>query len=163
LAKVWPGSAKRLSQSAGQKGLGKTRPQIANKSLDRKTQAWNTRPGKEWKAHVYGKAQKTGTPGHAEESYRKTIEAFRGKLPGVGEVERVHLNEGLGKVTGLPIKPNTRPDVTIVTKDGRVHQIEVASKTDKLEDLQARMDAAQKLLPEQMQGITKVFKIGDKL
>jgi hypothetical protein len=162
VAKVWPGSAKRLSQSVGRGVVLKTRPQIGKGSLDRKTQAWNIRPGKEWKAHVYGKAQKTGTSGHAEESYRKTIEAFRGKLPGVGEVERVHLNEGLGKVTGLPIKPNTRPDVTIVTKDGRVHQIEVASKTDNRRDLKARIDAARKRLPEQMQGTTKVFNIGDK-
>ena len=92
---------------------GYTGPDMGVLTSQNPRQPWNVRPGKEWKANVYGKAQKTGTSGHSLESYRKTIEAFRGKFPEIGEVERVHLNEGLSRVTGLPIKPNTRPDVTI--------------------------------------------------
>jgi hypothetical protein len=61
------------------------------------------------------------------------------------------------------MKPNTRPDVTVVTKDGRIHQIEVPSKTDRLAVLQDRMEEARLRLPESARGEIDTRHITTKL
>lgn len=115
-----------------------------------KDQPWNIRPSQEWKTKIVGKAQKTGTPGHAQTSYREAIKAAKDE-----DVEKVFLNRGLKKASGHPIaRPNTRPDITVVDKGGKVHQIEVPSKTDRPELLDARMRGAAARLPKEMQGGT---------
>jgi hypothetical protein len=77
-------------------------------------------------------------------------------------VEKVFLNCGIKKASGHPIKgPNNRPDITYVTKDGKVHQIEVESLTDIGKDLNARMKLNNDLLPTHMQGEYKTIYYND--
>ena len=85
-------------------------------------------------------------------------------------VERVYLNQGINKVLGIKkgdpgyISPNRRPDVTIVKKDGTIHQREVPSASDDPYKLRQRMDDTNSKLPELMRGedfltyITKTSK-----
>lgn len=108
---------------------------------------WNIRDGQEWKEKVIGHPQKTGTKGHAFRSAREAIK--EAKKP---DTEKVYLNKGINRASDNPIKPNCRPDVTVVKKDGKVNQIEVPSKTDKIRNLQNRMDQTRNKLPEEKQG-----------
>ena len=109
-----------------------------------KDQPWNIKEGQEWKEKIYGKAQK-GKPGvsdgHDTRSYREAIKDAKNP-----NVEKVYLNQGMNKVLGAKkgdpnyTTPNRRPDVTTITEDGRIHQIEVPSATDKIPELRARME-----------------------
>ena len=144
LEKKGPGTTN-MAQEMGQKKATKAAM---------KDQPWTVREGQEWKNKIYGKAQKTGTEGHSFRSYREAIKAAKKE-----NVESVYLNQGLKKASGHPIKPNNRPDVTVVTKDGKVHQIEVPSKTDDVKKLEKRMDDARAKLPEEMQGENDIRKI----
>jgi hypothetical protein len=110
-------------------------------------QPWNIRPGQEWKQKIIGKAQKTGTPGHAKESYKAAIR--EAKDP---QMEKIYLNRGIRRVTKdasveATFTRNRRPDVTAVKKDGKIQQVEVQSKTDDAADLTARMQQVQARLP----------------
>ncbi|MDP3371281.1 MAG: hemagglutinin repeat-containing protein, partial [Candidatus Paracaedibacteraceae bacterium] len=149
LEKLGKESAKKAAQEAAKE----TTKKVSKKAA--KEQPWIIRPGQEWKGKVVGKAQKTGTPGHAGQSYKEAIK--EAKKP---DVEKVFLNRGLKKSSGHPIqKPNNRPDVTIRTKDGKIHQTEVPSKTDKDYLLEKRMDDATSRLPKQMRGDNKLAHI----
>jgi hypothetical protein len=115
-----------------------------------KEQPWNVRKGQEWKEKIVGRAQKTGTEGHDIRSYREAIRAAKRE-----DVDKVFLNRGIKKASDHPIgRPNTRPDVTIRTKDGKIHQVEVPSKTDYDPILRARMEDAKSRLPKNMRGET---------
>ena len=86
-----------------------------------------------WKAKIEGRAHPTGTPGHSFRTYREAIKAAKDP-----NVESVHINHGYNRALGLEpktIKPNRRPDVTIIHKaNGNrtriVRRIEVKSKSD---------------------------------
>jgi hypothetical protein len=113
-------------------------------------------PKSEWKPKIEGKAQKTGTPGHQFKSYREAINAAKDP-----NVSKVYLDRGYNKAADLnpgTIKPNRRPDVTIIRKDGRVNVIEVKSKSDKVKNLIERNNEAMKKLPESKQGNIKVVE-----
>ncbi|MFN9001755.1 MAG: hypothetical protein ACK5VW_06830, partial [Holosporales bacterium] len=120
-------------------------------------QPWNIRPGQEWKGKIVGKAQKTGTPGHQSTSYREAIGAAKRE-----NVDAVLLNRGANRLLpeGQKIRANTRADVTVRTKDGKLHQTEVPSKTDNPRELKTRMETTKDKLPESMQGRTDVRFIG---
>jgi hypothetical protein len=109
-----------------------------------------------WKTKIVGLPQKTGSKEtltsvlnpHAKESARIAMEIA--KRP---DVDKVFLNRGIKKASGHPIQgSNRRPDVTYVTKDGKVHQIEVASASDKDWLLLQRMEDSASLLPKERQG-----------
>jgi hypothetical protein len=109
-----------------------------------------------WKTKIIGEAQWTGTRAeqtmrtnaHAEQCYRAAIELAQDP-----NVEKVFLNRGIKKASGHPIQgSNRRPDVTYVTKDGKVHAIEVESFTDLKKDLIGRVERVINELPEHMRG-----------
>ncbi len=110
----------------------------------------------EWKGKIIGKAQKTGTDGHRVRSYKEAIKAAKDP-----KVEKVFLDKGYNKAAGLKpgtIKPNRRPDATVVKKDGKVNSIEVQSKTDNPDVLLKRNQEAMDKLPAERQGSVKVVK-----
>jgi hypothetical protein len=117
-----------------------------------KEQPWTMREGQEWKAKVVGRAQKTGTPGHATRSYREAIAEAK-----LEDTEKVFLNRGYKKATGEPVKPNRRPDVTVVKKDGTVNAVEVKSKTDKKTDLESRNIQAMGSIAAEKRGKIRVI------
>ena len=112
-------------------------------------QPWTIRPGQEWKAKIYGKAQKTGTDGHRVRTYREAI-----ALAKRDDVEVVALNRGVNRFLSKDekIKPNTRPDAGFRTTDGKIHQIEVPSKTDVPKKLEQRMRDTNQRLPSEKHG-----------
>ena len=124
------------------------------RNLSKKEQPWTIRPNQEWKTKVYGRGQKTGTEGHAIRSYRIAIKEAK-----KADADTALLNRGVKRATGENIKPNTRPDVTVIKKDGTVHQFEVRSKTDRAENLQKRMDDATQKFSPGKQGENKVIEI----
>ena len=131
-----------------------------------KEQPWNIQHEDQlWKGKVVGLPQKTGEKEtltsvlnpHAKESARIAIELAKD-----ANVAKVFLNRGIKKASGNPIQgSNRRPDVTYVTKDGKVHQVEVQSRTDDYDMLLDRMKLSKKQLPENMQGDTKVIHYKD--
>jgi len=137
------------------------KPAVEKKQHDRNKSApvdadgkWPQKEGKEWRDKIVGKAQKTGTDGHAFRSNREAVKAAKNE-----DVEKVYLNRGYKKATGHPIDPNRRPDVTVVKKSGKVDAIEVPSKTDKLKELKLRNEKAMKQLPPEKRGEVKIREI----
>lgn len=60
-------------------------------------------------------------------------------------ISEVYLNKGLSnEIPG--IRPNRRPDIMVVRKDGKIDQNKVPSKTDNIEDLIERMQDNQRIL-----------------
>ena len=126
---------------------------------------WYTRGINEWwKSKIFGRAQATGSDVlHQSKSYAIAIEAA--KHP---EVTHVYLNRGIhkaledmGRKELLRLPCNRRPDVMFVTRDGKVHFCEVASKTDVFRNLKLRMDKLRQTLPESMRGTQEAFEITD--
>ena len=113
----------------------------------KKEQPWNIREGQEWKGKVIGRAQKTGTDGHSFRSYREAIKSAK-----QDDVDKVLLNRGVNRVLDQKIRPNRRPDVTVIRKNGRIDQVEVPSKTDNIEALRARMDDTSSYFPGKSKG-----------
>jgi hypothetical protein len=111
------------------------------------------RPGQEWKQKIEGTGQVTG-PGHSFKSTKIGIREAK-----KSDTEKVLLDLGINRVTKNPIKPNRRPDVTVLKKDGRINQIEVKSKTDNRNNLLKRMNDTRNQLPEHQRGTTKVVEI----
>ncbi len=107
------------------------------------------KPGEDpnWPSKIWGKAQKTGTPGHATACYRLAIALAKDP-----NVDKVVLNRGYNLVGGVKINPNRRPDVLIQYKDGRLKAFEIPSKTDHEKFLLKRNKEAMDLLPEHMRG-----------
>jgi len=112
-------------------------------------QPWTVRPGQEYKNKIIGTGQKTQTDGHAQESYRQALEIAKRN-----DVEALMLNRGMNRMlpSGSKIKPNTRPDITYKTGDGKIHQVEVPSRSDRPVDLMQRMKRTNEQLPQEMQG-----------
>lgn len=118
-------------------------------------QSWKVRPGQEWKQQIFGKAQRTGTQGHATSSYRIAIEQVKNDPQ-----KLALLNRSLKRATGEPIRQ--RPDVTIVEKAGnnvKIHQYEVPSKTDDVVKLQQRMEASGQKIPINRRGEQEIIHI----
>jgi adhesin HecA-like repeat protein len=110
-----------------------------------------------WKAKIFGKGQKTKTPGHAKMSTRIAI--LCAQHP---EVEAVYLDKWLKTSTGGKVAKGLerkRPDVVVRLKNGETWQFEVRSKTDRTRVLKGRMIMNRDGLPVEMQGDTKVIDI----
>lgn len=69
------------------------------------------RPNQPWREKIFGRAQKTGTVGHAVRSAREAVAAAKDP-----NTERVSMNQSLRTTTGDKDVSNVRPDVTIVSK-----------------------------------------------
>lgn len=96
---------------------------------------------------VSGKAQTTGTEGHAAAG-----EADANQMVKSGEYKSVHLDQKLSTITGDPAAGNQRPDVAGIRKDtGGVDTVEHPSKSQ----TPAQMDAKGKAMQEKLQAIGK--------
>ncbi|TNV24145.1 RHS repeat protein [Yersinia pestis] len=93
---------------------------------------------------IFGKGQKDGTPGHDQFS-----EVIANKLAMSGKFKEVYLNRSYNFANGKGIS-GRRPDIMAVDMNGKVHAIELASKTDmgrKFPSLRTRNQDAMKNLP----------------
>jgi RHS repeat-associated protein len=98
---------------------------------------------------IHGKGQSTG-PGHAQLS-----EILANKLAMTGKFKEIHLNRSYQAVTGVKTTPRRSPDLTAIDHAGKVHAIEIASRTDmgaKYPELTTRNQAAMSQLPANTQG-----------
>ncbi|WP_440094210.1 RHS repeat domain-containing protein [Pseudomonas syringae] len=98
---------------------------------------------------IHGRGQVDGTPGHNQFS-----EAIANKLAMSGKFKDVYLNRSYNFAKGPGVSAR-RPDVMAVDVNGKVHAIELASKTDmgkKLPTLTSRNRDAMSGLPAQNRG-----------
>jgi RHS repeat-associated protein len=98
---------------------------------------------------IHGRGQVDGTPGHDQFS-----EAIANKLAMSGKFSDVYLNRSYSFANGRGVSAR-RPDVMAVDVNGKVHAIELASKTDmgrKLPTLTSRNETAMSNLPLNKQG-----------
>ncbi|WP_052321714.1 DUF6531 domain-containing protein [Ralstonia sp. A12] len=98
---------------------------------------------------IHGTGQKDGTPGHDQLS-----ELIANKLAMSGKFTDVYLNRSYNFANGKGVSIR-RPDIMAVDVNGKVHAIELASKTDmgaKLPSLTTRNQAAMNNLPPAKQG-----------
>ncbi|HXF91047.1 MAG TPA: hemagglutinin repeat-containing protein [Candidatus Nitrosotenuis sp.] len=140
------------SKGGGSKNIV-TSEKVKN-SLRSKEQPWVIRPGQEYKAKIFGRAQKTGTPGHEVRAYREAIEKAKEE-----NVDKVLLNRGYNRIIDPKIKPNCRPDVMVVKKNGKVDAIEVPSRTDDFEILIERNEVALGKFPKELRGAIDLAQI----
>ncbi|WP_375329723.1 hypothetical protein [Candidatus Tisiphia endosymbiont of Nemotelus uliginosus] len=108
--------------------------------------------------NIVGKAQHTGTPGHADACVKLANQYA--KKP---EVELVFMNQGINKIASSKFPTNIRPDITIVYKDGTIDFIEIMSKTDTMDVLKNRIGSTMKRLPDAVQGEKLVKDIKEVL
>ncbi|MFP1767806.1 RHS repeat domain-containing protein, partial [Lonsdalea quercina] len=104
---------------------------------------------------IFGKGQKDGTLGHDQFS-----EVIANKLAMSGKFKEVYLNRSYSFANGKGIS-GRRPDVMAIDMNGKVHAIELASKTDmgkKLPTLTSRNDTAMSNLPLNKQGEVLVLE-----
>ncbi|MFQ1700254.1 RHS repeat-associated core domain-containing protein [Loktanella agnita] len=104
---------------------------------------------------IYGKGQRDGTPGHDQFS-----EVIANKLAMSGKFREIHMNHQYNSGVG-PGQSRRRPDVMAIDHNGRVHSIELASKTDmgrKLPDLTTRNNTAMNRLPPNQRGEVVVLE-----
>jgi len=73
---------------------------------------------------IFGKGQRDGTPGHDQFS-----EIIANKLAMSGKFKEIYLNRSYSFANGKGGSAR-RPDVMAIDIDGKVHAIELASKTD---------------------------------
>ena len=104
---------------------------------------------------IIGRAQSTGTPGHAFRSYREAVQMARS-----GQYETIYLNRGYNKAF-YPryVSPNRRPDVLGIRRTGRVDAIEVPSRTDIISDLIRRNEEIMRRLPLERRGQVLIREI----
>jgi hypothetical protein len=119
-----------------------------------KEQPWVIRSGQEYKQKIDGKAQKTGTTGHEVRSYREAIKEAK-----KDEVEKVFVNRGYNRTIDPKIKPNNRPDVLVVRKNGKVDAIGVPSNSDSEKILRMRNKVALGKFSEERRGKIKIAEI----
>lgn len=110
--------------------------------------------GGNWDKKIIGFGQPTGTIGHAEASEQMSIE-----LAKKSDVKAVFINQGINKVAQLIGKTNFRPDVAWITEDGKIHVLEVQSKSDEKVDLNERAKAAINRLKKPLQGTSDVKRV----
>ncbi len=143
------------------KEVAKEGTKKTTKKTAKKPQTYEVKAGKEWKAKIRGTAQVTGGKKNPDvvHSWKSRKEAIKvAKRPDVVEVQMdLGVNRLLPKGSKIAPKGNRRPDVAYKTKDGKIHQIEVPSKTDKLKKLDARMDDTTSNFPINMQGNNKTI------
>jgi hypothetical protein len=108
---------------------------------------------------VLGKAQVAG-PGHAMASAR-AANSYLKSAAGQG-AKKVHFNQTLGTITSGAIKSRLRPDVSIVTKNGRIYMIEIRSGGQRVEDLQIKLRRMQEMLPKEKRGGFDVLEKNDR-
>ncbi|MBN3567256.1 DUF6531 domain-containing protein [Burkholderia cenocepacia] len=104
---------------------------------------------------IYGKGQKDGTPGHDQFS-----EVIANKLAMSGKFKEIYLNRSYNFATDNAVSAR-RPDIMAVDINGRVHAIEMASRTDmgtKLRTLTTRNYDAMQNLPPNERGDILVFE-----
>jgi RHS repeat-associated protein len=104
---------------------------------------------------IFGKGQKDGPPGHDQFS-----EVIANKLAMSGKFKEVYLNRSYSFANGKGIS-GRRPDIMAVDMNGKVHAIELASKTDmgrKLPSLRTRNQDAMKNLPSTDRGSVIVLE-----
>ncbi len=104
---------------------------------------------------IHGRGQVDGTPGHDQFS-----EAITNKLAMSGKFTDVYLNRSYSFASGRGISAR-RPDVMAVDVNGKVHAIELASKTDmgkKLPTLTSRNNSAMNNLPSSKRGEVVVLE-----
>ena len=97
---------------------------------------------------IYGKGQKDGTPGHDQFS-----EVLANKMAMSGKFKEIYLNRSYNKALGEG--GTRRPDILAIDRNGRVHSIELASKTDmgsNLPILTTRNRTAMNSLPSNQRG-----------
>ncbi|EQB97971.1 hypothetical protein B738_27767 [Photorhabdus temperata subsp. temperata M1021] len=104
---------------------------------------------------IFGIGQKDKTPGHDQFS-----EVIANKLAMSGKFKEVYLNRSYSFANGKGTS-GRRPDVMAIDVNGKVHSIELASKTDmgkKLPTLTSRNEKAMSNLPANKQGDVLVFE-----
>jgi hypothetical protein len=153
----------------GKKLTKKTKKIATNDNLAKKPtkkldeQPWTIREGQEWKGKIHGRAQVTGTRNNPDK-----VHAFKTKKEAIRAAKRddvtyVQMDRGvnrmLPKENRLGPKGNRRPDVAYKTKDGKIHQVEVESRTDDARQLRQRMEDTRSKFPKEMQnGRTDVIR-----
>nr|WP_304363258.1 RHS repeat-associated core domain-containing protein [Gilliamella apicola] len=103
---------------------------------------------------IYGKGQVDSTPGHDQFS-----EAIANKLAMSGQFTEIYLNRSYNMA--LKTKASARrPDIMAIDKNGKVHAIELASKTDKnkLESLIRRNKEAMEKLGSYREDAISLFE-----
>ncbi|WP_243143320.1 RHS repeat domain-containing protein [Clostridium estertheticum] len=98
------------------------------------------------------KPHKNGTEGHWE-----TITNKVDNMSESGKYNKIYINKGIGNEI-LGAKPNNRPDIMGVRKNGKIDQIEVPSKTDTIEKLIKRMKINKNIMGDRA-GTAKIKKI----
>ncbi|WP_175962278.1 DUF6531 domain-containing protein [Burkholderia pyrrocinia] len=104
---------------------------------------------------IYGKGQRDGTPGHDQFS-----EVIANKLAMSGKFKEIYLNRSYNFATDNAVSAR-RPDIMAVDVNGKVHAIEMASRTDmgsKLRTLTSRNYDAMQNLPPSERGDILVFE-----
>ncbi|WP_218567486.1 RHS repeat domain-containing protein, partial [Pseudomonas sp. p99-361] len=104
---------------------------------------------------IHGRGQVDGTPGHDQFS-----EAIANKLAMSGKFTDVYLNRSYSFAKGRGVSAR-RPDVMAIDVNGKVHAIELASKTDmgkKFPTLTSRNNTAMSNLPASTRGDVVVLE-----
>ncbi|AUH33705.1 RHS repeat-associated core domain-containing protein [Paracoccus tegillarcae] len=105
-------------------------------------------------ATIFGTGQKDKTPGHNQFS-----EVIANKLAMSGKFERIYMNRSYNLAEGPNVSRN-RPDVMAVDRNGKVHAIELASKTDtgkRYGSLRSRNNDAMRGLTKTQRGLVIVL------
>jgi hypothetical protein len=96
---------------------------------------------------IEGRAQKTGTTGHAFRTYRQAI-----RMAKSGRYDKIWLNRAYSTTTGTKTMPRRLPDVIGRRKTGQFDAFEVPSTTDRDLELIRRNLEAMDQLPESQRG-----------
>jgi RHS repeat-associated protein len=98
-----------------------------------------------WASKIHGYGQQTGKDSwHADASYERAVEFA--KNPDVAEV---HLNRSLDSIMGTTGRYRTRPDITVVYKDGkRVHICECVSPSQTEEQMEQKNSTSESKLSQ---------------
>ena len=119
------------------------------------TQGGQIANGDKTKVILCNKPHTNGTEGHWE-----TILDEVEEMKKTNKYSKIYVNKGLSnEVPGA--KPNRRPDIMGVRKDGLIDQVEVLSKTDSMSKLIERMKDNAKILGDKA-GKIKAVSIGGK-
>lgn len=116
---------------------GRTTAKVLNKSEDVAKIASNIDPS--WASKISGLGQKAGKDSwHADASYEKAVQYAKDP-----SVAKVILNKSLDGIMGTKGVYKTRPDVTVIYKDGkRVRVCECVSPSQKASDMILKNDKA---------------------
>ncbi|MCW5766703.1 MAG: hypothetical protein KIT68_12090, partial [Phycisphaeraceae bacterium] len=102
---------------------------------------------------VFGKAQVTGTAGHAATSRMIALQWATS-----GDYAAVYLNRAWRTAVDYPGASRCQPDVLGVRLNSRIDAMEVASRSDKPAILQFRLNRAMQFLPVELRGRARVIE-----